>query len=176
MTEAEYIQKIGEWAVKVSSMMKGNLRSGTSGTGYSSKSLKVNVKETRTGGHSIGFSFAKYGVFVHYGVGRGWVRQGNTVVRGSKVKKKSEIWHQLKKRGYSTKELSNAITQTHQPPSTPIKPHTNKQRKPVDWFDSVLKAHINELADIAAEFYGEYSLEKLEEMLSRMTITKKKDE
>lgn len=167
MTEAEYEQKIGEWALKARSIMQGNLRSGTSGTGYSSKSLKVQVKETRFGGHSIGFRFAKYGVFVHYGVGRGWVRQGGSVVRGSKVKKKSEVWHQLRKKGYTTKELSQYVMSA-------VSPTKNKKssrgRKPVDWFDSVLKAHISELADIAAEFYGDYSLSQLEEMLDRMTI------
>ena len=45
-----------------------------------------------------------------------------------------------------------------------------KGRHPVDWFDSVLRAEIQELADIAGEFYGDKAMERLEEMLSRMTL------
>ena len=81
----------------------------------------------------------------------------------------SEIWHQMKKRGYSTKELSKASI-----PMASKKP--GKGRKPLDWFDKVLKAHINELADVAAEFYGDDSREKLGEMLERMTFKKGKQE
>lgn len=170
MTESEYELQLNQWAANAKKMMASILSSGTHGTGYSPKNIKVQVRDNRkTGGHWIGFKFPKYGVFVHYGVGRGWVRQGGTVVRGNRVKKGSEIWHQMKKRGYSTKELSKASI-----PMASKKP--GKGRKPLDWFDKVLKAHINELADVAAEFYGDDSREKLGEMLERMTIKKGKQE
>ena len=170
MTESEYELKLNQWAANAKTQMASILSSGTHGTGYSPKNIKVQVRDNRkTGGHWIGFKFPKYGVFVHYGVGRGWVRQGGTVVRGNRVKKGSEIWHQMKKRGYSTKELSKASI-----PVASNKPSKGKGRKPLDWFDKVLKAHINELADIAAEFYGDDSREKLGEMLERMTIKKGK--
>lgn len=170
MTESEYELQLNQWAANAKKMMASILSSGTHGTGYSPKNIKVQVRDNRkTGGHWIGFKFPKYGVFVHYGVGRGWVRQGNAVVRGSRVKKNSEIWHQMKKRGYSTKELSKASI-----PIASKKPGMG--RKPLDWFDKVLKAHINELADVAAEFYGDDSREKLGEMLERMTIKKGKQE
>ena len=76
----------------------------------------------------------------------------------------------MKKRGYSTKELSKT--------SIPVasNPSKGKARKPLDWFDKVLKAHINELADIAADFYGDDCQEKLGEMLERMMIRKGKGE
>ena len=41
------------------------------------------------------------------------------------------------------------------------------------WFDSVLYSKVDELGDIAAEFYGDNCMEKLLEMLDRMTIRKK---
>ncbi len=170
MTESEYELQLNQWAANAKTQMASILSSGTHGTGYSPKNIKVQVRDNRkTGGHWIGFKFPKYGVFVHYGVGRGWVRQGGTVVRGNRVKKGSEIWHQMKKRGYSTKELSKASI-----PVASNKPSKGKKRKPLDWFDKVLKAHINELADVAAEFYGDDSREKLGEMLEKMTIKKGK--
>ena len=171
MTESEYELQLNQWAANAKTQMASILSSGTHGTGYSPKNIKVQVRDNRkTGGHWIGFKFPKYGVFVHYGVGRGWVRQGGTVVRGNRVKKGSEIWHQMKKRGYSTKELSKT--------SIPVasNPSKGKARKPLDWFDKVLKAHINELADIAADFYGDDCQEKLGEMLERMMIRKGKGE
>lgn len=172
MTESEYELQLNQWAAFAKTQMASILSSGTHGTGYSPKNIKVQVRDNRkTGGHWIGFKFPKYGVFVHYGVGRGWVRQGGTVVRGNRVKKGSEIWHQMKKRGYSTKELSKASI-----PVASNKPSKGKGRKPLDWFDKVLKAHINELADIAADFYGDDCQEKLGEMLERMMIRKGKGE
>ena len=171
MTKDEYESRLAQWAENAKREMAGILSSGTHGTGYSPKNIKVQVRDNRkTGGHWIGFKFPKYGVFVHYGVGRGWVRQGGTVVRGNRVKKGSELWYQMKKRGYSTKELSKT--------SIPVasNPSKGKARKPLDWFDKVLKAHINELADIAADFYGDDCQEKLGEMLERMMIRKGKGE
>jgi hypothetical protein len=52
-------------------------------------------------------------------------------------------------------------------------PPTEKARKPVDWFDSVLTNNIESLGDIAVEYYGDYALQRLAEMMRRMTITKK---
>ena len=102
----------------------------------------------------------KYGVFVHYGVGRGWIRQGGTLVRGSRVKKGSVLEAQLKQRGYNSKDIKKYV----------VPASGGKGRHPVDWFDSVLRAEIQELADIAGEFYGDKAMERLEEMLSRMTL------
>ena len=145
--------------------MRGKISSGTHGSGFLKKQMKVQVRENKKeSSHWIGFKFPRYGVFVHYGVGRGWVRSGGAVVRGSKVKKGSELWHQLKKRGYSRQDLSSYV----------VPGKGGKSREPVDWFDSVLKAHIEELADVATDYYGDNALEQLSEMLDRMTIGKEK--
>ena len=76
----------------------------------------------------------------------------------------------MKKRGYSTKELGKHVISSVKESSG----KGGKGRKPVDWFDSVLQAHINDLADIAAEYYGDKSINQLSDMLDRMTIGKKK--
>ena len=79
------------------------------------------------------------------------MRSGGAVVRGQRVKKDSTIWHQLRQKGYSKKELTDYVV--------PLK--GGKARKPLDWFDSVLKARIEELSDIAADYYGDNTLEQL---------------
>ena len=164
MTQEEFELRLQVWAETARSHMQGKISSGTHGSGKLSKDIKIKVKENRDGsGHSIGFNFKKYGVFVHYGVGRGWIRQGGTLVRGSRVKKGSVLEAQLKQRGYNSKDIKKYV----------VSASGGKGRKPVDWFDSVLRAEIQELANIAEEFYGDNALKRLEEMLSRMTLEKK---
>ena len=46
-------------------------------------------------------------------------------------------------------------------------------RRPVNWFDSVLLKRVEELGDIAAAYYGDYGMDRLLEMVNRMTIGKK---
>ena len=136
------------------------------GSGTLEKKLKVSVKESRRdSNHYIGFNFRSYGVFVAYGVGRGWTRQGESVVRGSRVKKGSDLEKQLRSKGYSKKDISSYVVAGKRKGS-------RYERKPVDWFDSVLLSHMEELATIAQEYYGDYSMEKLDEMVRRMTISK----
>ena len=164
MTKEEYEQKLQAWAEKARAEMRGKIHSGTYwGKGTLEKKLTVRVRENiREANHFIGFNFKKYGVFVAYGVGRGWVRQGDTVVRGSRVKKGSDLEKQLKSKGYSRKDIRDYV----------VGGNGGEERKPVDWFDSVLLSHMEELASIAQEYYGDYSMEKLDEMVRRMTISK----
>lgn len=163
MTKEKYELLLKDWADRAKTLMEGNLSGSTHGKGDLKKTLRVKVKENRrTSGHRIGFSFNRYGVFVHYGVGRGWIRQGNTVVRGSRVKKDGILYKKLQRRGYRAKDIRKFV----------VDRTGGKGRHPVDWFDSVLQAHIQELADIASEFYGDNAMEQLGEMLSRMTIEK----
>ena len=85
MTKEEYEARLVDIGARMRAEMASRIKGGTHGSGYASKNIRVQVKENNhTSSHWIGFKFPKYGVFVHYGVGRGWVRQGGTVVRGAK--------------------------------------------------------------------------------------------
>lgn len=163
MTEAEFRSQLKDWGVGVRSMMRQRLQG--HGSGALAKSIKVKVKESnKTETHYVGLNFLHYGVFVAYGVGRGWVRVNGSVVPGSRVKKGSAAEAMLKSRGYSTKNIRSYRL---------LYGTGGKGRKPMDWFDSVLTNNAESLADIAAEYYGDYSMENLTEMMSRMTIAKK---
>ena len=151
MTEAEFRSKLKEWGTEIRPLMRSNL-SGR-GTGALAKSIKIRVKESnKTETHYVGFNFKHYGVFVAYGVGRGWTRVNGSVVRGSRVKKGSAAEILLKHRGYSKKDIKAYRL-------TPY--NAGKGRKPLDWFDSVLTNSIDSLGDIAAEYYGDYALQRL---------------
>ena len=84
-------------------------------------------------------------------------------MRGSRVKKGSDLEKQLRSKGYSKKDISSYVVGGSS---------SGEGRKPVDWFDSVLLSHMEELAAIAQEYYGDYSMDKLDEMVRRMTIRK----
>ena len=165
ITKEEYEEQLRDWADMARYAMRSKISGGTHGSGTLEKKLKVSVKESRRdSNHYIGFNFRRYGVFVAYGVGRGWVRQGGTVVRGSRVKKDSELEKQLKSKGFSKRDISQYVVAGK---------GNGHGRKPVDWFDSVLLSHVEELAAIAQDYYGDYSMDKLEEMIERMTMKRK---
>ena len=166
MTKEEYEARLVEIGARMRAEMASRIKGGTHGSGYASKNIRVQVKENNhTSSHWIGFKFPKYGVFVHYGVGRGWVRQGGTVVRGAKVKKGSTAEALLKQRGYQKKDIAQYVMKTE------IKTDAkSKGRKAVDWFDKVLKSYTDELAKLCTEYYGDYSVEQLSEMIDRMKI------
>ena len=163
MTKQEYEASLRAWAASVRREQAGILKAKTHGKGELKK-IKVSVKENRKySSHYVGFDFRRYGVFVAYGVGRGWVRQNGTVVRVSRVKKGSAAESLLKGRGYTKKDIKSYV----------LGGSGGKGRQPVDWFDSVLLKRVDELGDIAAAYYGDYNMNRLLKMVNRMTIGKK---
>ena len=165
MTKEEFETLLRAWGDMVRNDMRQRLGS-THGSGDLAKNIKVSIGESRkTSTHFVGFKFNRYGVFVAYGVGRGWIRQDGQVVAGSRVKKGSELHEQLKKRGYSNRDIRKYAV------------GGGKSRKSIDWFDSAIRDNVEMLADLASEYYGDYSMEqmveKLDEMINRMTIRKK---
>lgn len=159
MTEAEFKSQLKDWGLGTRELMRQRLQG--HGTGALAKSIKVSVKESKkTETHMVDFKFNRYGVFVSNGVGRGWVRENGVVKRGSRVKKGSAAEALLKSRGYSDKDLRSYI----------IGGKGGKGRKPLDWHNGVLAMRTDELGDIAAEYYGDFSMEQLKDMVERMSI------
>lgn len=164
MNKSEYDIKILQWATNAKTQMASILQSKTHASGYLQKHLEEHIYEEEHGGRKIAFAFPRYGVFVHYGVGRGWVRHGGSVVRGSRVKKNTDLWHQLRKRGYTTKEMTSTVMASNKV----------RGRHPLNWLDKVIMARINNLADMAAEYAGDYARDELLKNFRKMKINKKK--
>ena len=68
----------------------------------------------------------------------------------------------LKKRGYTKKEINQYFIATSY----------DKPRKPLDWFDTVIRQGVEPLADIVIEYYGDYAMSDLLEVIRKATITK----
>lgn len=48
------------------------------------------------------------------------------------------------------------------------------RRRPVDWLDTNIDKNLNELADIAGDYYGDASSQHVLDELDRISIVKKK--
>jgi hypothetical protein len=107
------------------------------------KGLRARVRVNADGYSSIGFSFPYHGIALHFGVGRGYVRQGGTVVRK-----------------YSGKK-------------TPSRTSSAIKRKPVNWLDSVIEREKDSLADLALKYYGDSAMRQVLETYDRLAISKK---
>ena len=92
----------------------------------------------------IGYSFERHGVFVHKGVGRGYIMVGDTVVRGRKPS--NELKKLAKREG---REVPNIIL------SGPIRRH------PVDWFNTIIDKNVPELADKVAQMNADATVNAL---------------
>ena len=138
--------RVSEWGEKVKRRSLGTLVAETSVySGSLRKRLASAVRKGRDDGvaQSVAFKFLRYGVFVAYGVGNGYIRQGGAVVRGSRSP------------GRNVK-------------AGPVR------RRPVDWLDNNIEKNLNDLTDIAGDYYGDAAAQHVLDELDRITIVKTK--
>lgn len=99
------------------------------------ESITANVrydKKYKAEATHIGFNFARHGIYLYYGAGRG---QGG--LTGSK-------WTDRYGRLKTTDDASKGLM--------------GGSRQPIDWFNPIVKKHIGELADIAADYCADMTL------------------
>lgn len=86
MTAEEFNQRVKAWGDTVRSRSLGTLVAETNVySGNLRGRLKAATSTARDDGlaHAVAFKFVRYGVFVAYGVGNGYIRLNGRVVRGS---------------------------------------------------------------------------------------------
>ena len=87
METQEYNAKVQAWGTDVKNKLRANISTMTghfSGGLRGKLSSRVSIGRDDGEAHAVGFRFLRHGAYVAYGVGRGYVRMGGTVVRGSK--------------------------------------------------------------------------------------------
>ena len=167
MTVDEFNRGVKAWGDAVRQASRGALSMLTkvySGRLRGSLKSKVNKGNDDGVAKAIAFRFERYGVFVSYGVGRGWVREGGVVVRAQRVKKDTPLYNEYLKRGYRKSDMPKYLDIQR----------SGKGRQPKDWLDSVIEKHIGGLADLAGEYYGDASMRQVLEEFDRIKINKKK--
>jgi len=165
MTAGEFNTKVKAWASKVRNTSRGVLTKTHSG-GSLSRKLQISVRfdKEKIWLERVGFRFLRYGAFREYGAGRGYIVQNGVIVRGYsefRFKKNRQIW---KEKGYDDNKIK-AIKHT-------TSGGLDIRRSPLSWLDTPIRKNINELGDIAGEYFGDDSLQHVLEQLNKITIKK----
>jgi hypothetical protein len=152
MTVADFNQKVKEWTTRVRSKALARLKNDTTGncSGKGVRSLRSSLKYDFGEVYSTGFKFNYYLVFLHYGVGRGYIRQNGTVVRGRK----------------DASANRKKITRTAYNDSRPVARHA------FDWLDIEVRDAIDRLADIAQEYHGDKAAASVLNQKNKLLIDK----
>lgn len=175
MTETEFNSAVRSWSIDVRKRSSRNLdrlvkHDEKDWVNRTSKQLKSSLSssfKSNTGIiERIRFQFERHGVFLHYGVGRGYVRVGDSVVKGRRLND-FERARKIQK-GYKPKELRNYKV-LHKDKSGTI------ERKPIDWIDVEIRTGLKVLANVAQEFYGDAAMKHVLDQMEKATITKKKN-
>ena len=155
----EFNKQVGQWSFATRQKVLARLGSATTGdaSGKGKRSLRVSMKKDFGEVFSTGFKFNFYLVFIHYGVGRGYVRRGGTVVRGHRTD--NNKW-----RMYRGKEA-----RTVKDYGSDLRPVL---RRGFDWLDVEIRRNIDKLADIAAAYHGDKAAKEVAEGMYKMQIEK----
>lgn len=132
----EYNKRVTAWGSALGSKIRMAIRSlTTKGKGDLLKSLRLKTAKWYGEVDKLSYHFVRHGVFVHKGVGRGYIMQGGVVVRGYKPGKVLK---------------AAMVTANRSVPSKILKPG-EVNRKPAEWFNPVVNENIEGLADMIAE-------------------------
>lgn len=126
----EFNRNVEEWSEKSKLALRSSIKSLVKRDVYLSDSLKANIYYNTQYGkevNRVGFSFAREGVYIHKGAGRGQggVIGGRWIDRYGQQRSRSEE-------------------------SAGLQGHGN--RKPILWFDPVIENRLPQLADLVADY------------------------
>lgn len=176
VTAPEFKKNVSTWMDSIIGTSGGILYLRTKGTNELNRSLEKKMRYAEGGTEDdinrIAFKFKQYGVFVHYGVGRGYTRINGVVVRGynlynrkKRTYRNEAIRTALVKKGYSDAEIKKQKYRTEIGTFTVL-------RRSVDFIDGVIDKHITELADISGEYYGDKAFKKILDTFGKLKIQK----
>jgi hypothetical protein len=131
----EYNRRVASWTTATGMKIRAALKSLThAGKGDLVKSLRGKNDTRFVEIDRIAFHFARHGVFLHKGVGRGYIMQGGTVVRG-----------------YKPGKVLTAMALNSNREVKPVVLKGSVNRKAVEWFNPIVQENIEKLADLVAE-------------------------
>jgi len=130
----QYNDDVKKWYTTVRQELKSNVVSLTK-NGAENLSKSINGKIFKKNGESyrIGFSFLREGIYIHYGAGRGYAGSVGS--------------HWIDRHG--VKHSTN--------PNAKFRQGTGK-RKPLPWFDPIIKRNLDILADIVANYSADLAV------------------
>lgn len=161
MRTEEFNSRVAAWTLKVREASKAVLGR-TRGSGRLRAELKDVLLESYDKEEKayvgLGFRFPRYGAFVEYGAGRGYVVKDGVVYRGFTDYIDKEL-RGLRVSKYTLQRRKHIVGM-------------NVKRKPLPWLDPQIVGNIDDLADVAGEYYGDRALRSVLEKFNRITIRK----
>ena len=143
MTEAEFVTALRTWTSGVYFRSRAALLQ-THGSGRLRRELERYVDAFRRGdGYKISFRFPRYGVFRHYGAGRGWKIANGRPIRERRI--------------LSLREIAGK---------------KRNDRTPLDWLDGYIASGTGKLADTAAEYYGDMAFRNVLKEIDKARIVR----
>ena|ERR1035437_4303969 len=136
ISQDEYNKRVTAWGSALGNKIRASIRSLTSkGKGDLVKSLRLNAKKWYGEVDLLSYHFVRHGVFAQKGVGRGYYMEGGVVLRGEKPGKVLNA---------RTMNVNHKLHQV-------ILRSARINRKPTEWFNPVVAANIEGLADLISE-------------------------
>lgn len=149
-SKEQYNKEIREWSQEMRMALKRQIGSMSSkGKKELVRSLRYKTKVQDKEIVKIAFEFSQHGVFWHYGVGRGYIREGGKVVRG---------------RNASKFEKTLAARKNRQAGKVLTAGNAAIKRQPKEWFDPIYEKRIDSLGDILANHHGDDFFAKFDKM------------
>ena len=156
-TAREFNTNVEKWSKKVQNVSLNIIRSRAFDSGTLARSLWTKLlHDTHGGGEAyigLGFCFEKYGAFVEFGAGRGYIVKDGVIMRGHTAYGNIRERKKLTKERYKVRQLRNMKTVDD--------PYALIKRRAVPWLDPPIEKNIDELADISGEYYGDDALRQV---------------
>lgn len=159
ITVEDYNKQIKDWTFQVRGRAKSRLRQATTGesSGKGLRTISPSFKSQDGEIYSTGFKFSFYLVFIHYGVGRGYIRKSGNVIHGRRTDNDKYRMY----RGRPAKKWKE-YTGDHRPVA----------RHGFDWLDVEVRENIEQLADIAAAYHGDKAAKAVVKEANKLLIDK----
>lgn len=177
LTASDFDRLVRSWGDEIRALSRSTLQANTHGTNELSNELAYYADKDRKTHitYKVKFNFNRYGVFLSYGVGAGYIHINGQVVRGYRVRTTRDIKNkvfgtiagEMLKKGYTVKEVNKAKIYDKMHPLSSL-----VERHPLDWIDGHIEAHINQLADYVQDFYGDEALRQVLKNFKNMKINK----
>lgn len=165
-TPRQFNKEVAGWTKKVHGISVSILQC-THASGRLRNELKARFLNDREGGPAyigLGFKFWRYGVYREYGAGRGYIVKDGVIMQG-----RSEWYDKAKRQKWLSKGYSEYRIRRMRKIDD-WERYSIIRRTPLPWLDPPITQHIEELADISGEYYGDLALKRVLDTFTKITI------
>lgn len=164
LTTQEFNKSVREWAdTVIYNIRRDRRKNESSGNLMMSLERKEYIQKRDKTIHGIAFRFERYGVFLHYGVGRGYIRENGVLKRGARLDQNKWMVSKMRQKGYRESEIKKMkITYDKM----------GLNRSPENWIDWFIRSHMKDLAEISGEYFADNAFKKVLGLIGNSTIDK----